>query len=40
MVLKVPKLYPLQQLPKALKVSSQDYMGAKVGMAPKTFACS
>ena len=30
------QLYPLQQLPKALKVSSQDYMGAKVGMAPKT----
>lgn len=30
------KLYPLQQLPKALKISSQDYMGAKVGMAPKT----
>ena len=30
------KLYPLQKLPKALKISSQDYMGAKVGMAPKT----
>lgn len=30
------KLYPLQQLPKALKLSSQDYMGAKVGMSPKT----
>lgn len=30
------KLYPLQQLPKALKISSQDYMGAKVGMSPKT----
>lgn len=32
------KLYPLQQLPKALKISSQDYMGAKVGMSPKTLA--
>ncbi|ENV56234.1 hypothetical protein F951_02864 [Acinetobacter soli CIP 110264] len=30
------KLYPLQQLPRALKLSSQDYMGAKVGLAPKT----
>ena len=30
------KLYPLQKLPKALKISSQDYMGAKVSMAPKT----
>lgn len=30
------KLYPLQQLPKALKISSQDYMGAKMGMSPKT----
>ncbi|MAK29418.1 alpha/beta fold hydrolase [Acinetobacter sp.] len=30
------KLYPLQQLPKALKLSSQDYMGSKVGLAPKT----
>ncbi|TQR61789.1 alpha/beta hydrolase [Acinetobacter sp. RF15A] len=30
------KLYPLQQMPKALKISSQDYMGAKVGMAPRT----
>ena len=30
------KLYSLQQLPKALKISSQDYMGAKVGMSPKT----
>lgn len=30
------KRYPLQQLPKALKISSQDYMGAKVAMAPKT----
>lgn len=29
------KLYPLQQLPKALKLSSQDYMGAKVGLEPK-----
>ncbi|APX63779.1 MULTISPECIES: alpha/beta hydrolase [Acinetobacter] len=30
------KLYPLQQLPKALKISSQDYMGSKVGMTPRT----
>ncbi|MBL8322334.1 MAG: alpha/beta fold hydrolase [Acinetobacter sp.] len=30
------KLYPLQQLTKALKISSQDYMGAKVGMSPRT----
>jgi hypothetical protein len=30
------KLYPLQQLPKALKLSSQDYMGGKVGMSPTT----
>ncbi|SPL69808.1 alpha/beta hydrolase [Acinetobacter stercoris] len=30
------KAYPLQFLPKALKLSSQDYMGAKVGMSPKT----
>jgi pimeloyl-ACP methyl ester carboxylesterase len=29
------KLYPLQQLPKALKLSSQDYMGSKVGLEPK-----
>ncbi|WP_010116070.1 alpha/beta hydrolase [Acinetobacter sp. P8-3-8] len=29
------KLFPIQQLPKALKLSSQDYMGAKVGMLPK-----
>ena len=30
------KLYPLAQLSKALKISSQDYMGAKVGMLAKT----
>lgn len=30
------KLYPIQQLPRALKISSQDYMGAKVGLMPKT----
>lgn len=30
------KQYPLQMLSKALKVSSQDYMGAKVGMLPRT----
>lgn len=30
------KNYPLQQLSKALKISTQDYMGAKVGMLPKT----
>lgn len=30
------KRYSLQQLPKALKISSQDYMGAKVGMSVKT----
>ena len=30
------KEYPLQHLPKALKLSSQDYMGGKVGMLPKT----
>lgn len=32
------KLYPLQQLPKALKLSSQDYMGAKVALEPKRLA--
>lgn len=30
------KLYPLQQMSKALKISSQDYMGSKVGISPKT----
>ena len=30
------KAYPIQHLPKALKLSSQDYMGAKVGMTAKT----
>ena len=30
------KLYPFQQFPKALKLSSQDYMGGKVGMSPTT----
>ena len=30
------KYYPLHYLPKALKLSSQDYMGAKVGLSPKT----
>ena len=30
------KQYPLHLLPKTLKISSQDYMGAKVGMQPKT----
>ncbi|MDY6451236.1 alpha/beta hydrolase [Acinetobacter faecalis] len=30
------KRYPLQQLSIALKISTQDYMGAKVGMLPKT----
>lgn len=30
------KLYPLLQLSKALKISSQDYMGAKVAMPAKT----
>lgn len=30
------KNYPLQQLSKALKISTQDYMGAKVGLLPKT----
>lgn len=29
------KQYPLYYLPKALKISSQDYMGAKMGMEPK-----
>ena len=28
------KIYPIQHLPKALKLSSQDYMGSKVGMKP------
>lgn len=32
------RLYPLAQMPKALKVSSQDYMGSKVGLAPRTLA--
>ncbi|MDM1759211.1 MULTISPECIES: alpha/beta fold hydrolase [unclassified Acinetobacter] len=30
------KLYPIHHLPKALKLSSQDYMSAKIGMQPKT----
>ena len=30
------KRYPIQHLPKALKLSSQDYMGSKVGMTAKT----
>ncbi len=30
------KQYPLHYLPRALKLSSQDYMGSKVGMLPKT----
>ncbi|CAM4350818.1 alpha/beta hydrolase [Acinetobacter pragensis] len=30
------KQYPLALLPKALKISSQDYMGAKVAMLPRT----
>lgn len=32
----IAKKYPIQQLPKALKLSSQDYMGSKVGRLPKT----
>lgn len=34
----IAKRYPLQYLPKVLKLSSQDYMGAKVGLKPKTLA--
>lgn len=30
------KLFPIQQLPKALKISSQDYMGGKIGLKPKS----
>lgn len=30
------KCYPMQQLPKALKLSSQDYMASKVGFEAKT----
>ncbi|TCM68154.1 alpha-beta hydrolase superfamily lysophospholipase [Acinetobacter calcoaceticus] len=30
------KCYPIQYFPKALKLSSQDYMGAKVGISAKT----
>ena len=30
------KHYPLQFLPQALKISSQDYMGGKVGLSPRT----
>lgn len=30
------KNYPIQYYPKALKISSQDYMGAKVGLSSKT----
>lgn len=30
------KLYPIHYLPKALKLYSQDYMIAKIGMQPKT----
>jgi uncharacterized protein len=33
------KLYPLQQLPKALKLSSQDYMGGESGDVPDHFTC-
>ncbi|EXA92197.1 alpha/beta hydrolase [Acinetobacter baumannii] len=29
------KLYPLQRCPQALKLSSQDYMGSKMGLNPK-----
>ncbi|MDH2625194.1 alpha/beta hydrolase [Acinetobacter baumannii] len=29
------KLYPLQRYPQALKLSSQDYMGSKMGLKPK-----
>ncbi|MFV5471576.1 alpha/beta hydrolase [Acinetobacter baumannii] len=29
------KLYPLQRYPQALKLSSQDYMGSKMGLNPK-----
>ena len=29
------KQYPIQQLSKALKISTQDYMASKVGMSPK-----
>ncbi|MVU66091.1 alpha/beta hydrolase [Acinetobacter baumannii] len=29
------KLYPLQRYPQALKMSSQDYMGSKMGLNPK-----
>ncbi|EXU33063.1 dienelactone hydrolase family protein [Acinetobacter baumannii 24845_9] len=29
------KLYPLQRYPQALKLSSQDYMGSKIGVNPK-----
>ena len=32
------KLYPIQQMPKALKISSQDYMGAKIAMSSKRMA--
>lgn len=32
------KNFPLNLLPKALKISSQDYMGAKVGLSPRTLA--
>lgn len=32
------KCYPIQYFPKALKLSSQDYMRAKVGLSPKTLA--
>ena len=31
------KLFPIKQLPKALKLSSQDYMGSKIGLKPITF---
>lgn len=34
------KSYPLSLLSKALKVSSQDYMGSKMGRAPKTLPVS
>ncbi|HAV5935912.1 TPA: alpha/beta hydrolase [Acinetobacter baumannii] len=30
------KLYPLQRYPQALKLSSQDYMGSKMGLNPKS----
>src|SRR5690606_1654654 len=34
------KLYPVQHMPQALHISSQDYMGSNVGITPRTLPVS